>query len=329
MYGVSRLDYSRLRELKYVALRAHDRLDPARLRPRRPPRAARALDRAAVLPLPAVRARQGAAGRRAVGLRRRPHAAAGPRARHRARSCCWRWCRRCSSWPSPTSGPALVYIVVVLAVLFVAGTPWRHFAALGALGAVAIALVLVAAPAVGRRRAQALPGGPPHGVPQPLGRPGDAGLPAEPVADRDRRRREDRPRRRERHPDEAQLPARAPHRLHLRRGRRALRLRRRGARALALRAADMARAAHPHHREEPLRRADRRRHRRDAAVPGLRQRRDDHRDHADHRHPAAAAELRRLVGARHIPGRRPAAVDLRAGARRPRRARDGPPSSTQ
>ena len=34
----------------------------------------------------------------------------------------------------PDLGSALVYIVVVLAVLFVAGTGWRHFAALFALG---------------------------------------------------------------------------------------------------------------------------------------------------------------------------------------------------
>lgn len=49
----------------------------------------------------------------------------------------------------PDLGSALVYVVVTLAVLFVAGTSWRHFAALSALGGVAIALVLVAAPAVG------------------------------------------------------------------------------------------------------------------------------------------------------------------------------------
>ena len=34
-------------------------------------------------------------------------------------------------------GSALVYGVGILAVLFVAGAPWRHFAALGALFAVA------------------------------------------------------------------------------------------------------------------------------------------------------------------------------------------------
>jgi len=49
----------------------------------------------------------------------------------------------------PDLGSALVYVAVTVAVLFVAGTSWRHFAALAALGAVAIAVVLAAAPAVG------------------------------------------------------------------------------------------------------------------------------------------------------------------------------------
>jgi rod shape determining protein RodA len=49
----------------------------------------------------------------------------------------------------PDLGSSLVYIAIVFALLFVAGTPWRHFAALAALGAVAVTLVLVAAPAVG------------------------------------------------------------------------------------------------------------------------------------------------------------------------------------
>jgi rod shape determining protein RodA len=49
----------------------------------------------------------------------------------------------------PDLGSGLVYIVVGLAVLFVAGASWRHFAALFALGAVAIALTLVVAPKVG------------------------------------------------------------------------------------------------------------------------------------------------------------------------------------
>jgi rod shape determining protein RodA len=49
----------------------------------------------------------------------------------------------------PDLGSALVYVVAAIAVLFVAGAGWRHFAGLAALGAVAVALVLVAAPAVG------------------------------------------------------------------------------------------------------------------------------------------------------------------------------------
>jgi rod shape determining protein RodA len=49
----------------------------------------------------------------------------------------------------PDLGTSLVYVIGTLALLFVAGAPWRHFAALGALGAVAIALALVALPAAG------------------------------------------------------------------------------------------------------------------------------------------------------------------------------------
>jgi rod shape determining protein RodA len=49
----------------------------------------------------------------------------------------------------PDLGTSLVYVVVALAVLFVAGTSLRHFAALAAIGAVGIALTLVAAPAIG------------------------------------------------------------------------------------------------------------------------------------------------------------------------------------
>ena len=49
----------------------------------------------------------------------------------------------------PDLGSSLVYVAIVLAVLFFAGTSWRHFLALLALGAVAISLVLVVAPAAG------------------------------------------------------------------------------------------------------------------------------------------------------------------------------------
>ena len=46
-------------------------------------------------------------------------------------------------------GSALVYGIGIFAVLFVAGAPWRHFAALGSLFAVAVAIVLAGAPAMG------------------------------------------------------------------------------------------------------------------------------------------------------------------------------------
>jgi rod shape determining protein RodA len=49
----------------------------------------------------------------------------------------------------PDLGSGLVYIAIALMLLFVACVPWRHLAALAALGLSAIALVLVAAPAVG------------------------------------------------------------------------------------------------------------------------------------------------------------------------------------
>ncbi len=49
----------------------------------------------------------------------------------------------------PDLGSALVYIVILLAVLFIAGTGWRHFAGLFAVAAVAIGLVFVAAPVAG------------------------------------------------------------------------------------------------------------------------------------------------------------------------------------
>jgi rod shape determining protein RodA len=49
----------------------------------------------------------------------------------------------------PDLGSAMVYIAGTFAVLFVAGAPWRHFVALGALIAVSITVVLVVAPMAG------------------------------------------------------------------------------------------------------------------------------------------------------------------------------------
>ena len=49
----------------------------------------------------------------------------------------------------PDLGTSIVYVTIALALLFVAGTKWTHFAALGGLAAAAAALVLVVAPAAG------------------------------------------------------------------------------------------------------------------------------------------------------------------------------------
>ena len=49
----------------------------------------------------------------------------------------------------PDLGSGMVYIAIALTVLFVAGTKWTHFAALGVLATAAVVLTLVAAPAAG------------------------------------------------------------------------------------------------------------------------------------------------------------------------------------
>lgn len=49
----------------------------------------------------------------------------------------------------PDLGSGLVYVVIAMGVLLIAGTSWRHFVALFGLGAASLTVVLVAAPAVG------------------------------------------------------------------------------------------------------------------------------------------------------------------------------------
>ena len=51
----------------------------------------------------------------------------------------------------PDLGTSIVYVTIALALLFVAGTKWTHFAALGGLAAAAAVLVLVIAPRPGYR----------------------------------------------------------------------------------------------------------------------------------------------------------------------------------
>jgi len=49
----------------------------------------------------------------------------------------------------PDLGTALVYVAITLAVMYVGGVRWTHFAAIGAVLAAIIAIVLVVAPAIG------------------------------------------------------------------------------------------------------------------------------------------------------------------------------------
>jgi len=49
----------------------------------------------------------------------------------------------------PDLGSAMVYLVIAVTILFMAGTRWTHFAALGGIAVLAMSLVLVAAPAAG------------------------------------------------------------------------------------------------------------------------------------------------------------------------------------
>jgi rod shape determining protein RodA len=49
----------------------------------------------------------------------------------------------------PDLGTGIVLLVITIAILFLAGVPWRHFALIGGLAAAAISFVLVIAPAAG------------------------------------------------------------------------------------------------------------------------------------------------------------------------------------
>ena len=69
----------------------------------------------------------------------------------------------------PDLGSATVYVAGTLAILFVAGAPWRHFAALVALFAVSVTFVLVAAPKLGVEVLEPYQVDAPDGIPAPVG----------------------------------------------------------------------------------------------------------------------------------------------------------------
>ncbi len=49
----------------------------------------------------------------------------------------------------PDLGTGMVYLAILVTMLLIAGTPWRHLAALAGLGVIAVSILLVLAPALG------------------------------------------------------------------------------------------------------------------------------------------------------------------------------------
>jgi rod shape determining protein RodA len=148
MYGISRLDYSRLRELKYViygfligsillvfgvatATRGSKRWIDTPFMTFQPSELGKVLLVVALSGFIVDRLR-GGGGRQTT-----------------ARVMLLGLLPTMLVMAQPDLGTSLVYVVGTLALLFVGSAPWRHFAALAALGAVGVALALVALPAAG------------------------------------------------------------------------------------------------------------------------------------------------------------------------------------
>ena len=147
MYGASRIDYSRLRELRYPIYGLMIALVLVVLGIAQATRGAKAW-----IPLPGFNFQPSELGKVLLVL-----ALAGfvvDRMRSMGRQTTAR-IMLLGLLPTmlvmlePDLGSAMVYVAATLAILYVAGAPWRHFAALGALFAVGIALALVALPAAG------------------------------------------------------------------------------------------------------------------------------------------------------------------------------------
>ena len=187
--------------------------------------------------------------------------------------------------PQPDLGTALVYVAAGFAILFFAGTSWKQLTALVLLFVVAIVVVLVVAPATGHHLLKAYqmqrltgflhpshdPGNQTYNITQSLTAIGFRG--------------EDRTRDARCDAGQPAFPARAEYRLHLRRGRRDVRIRRRNRSAVAVRADDLADAEDPDDVQEPVWDSDRRRRDGDADVSGVHKHGHDDRHHADRRVP--------------------------------------------
>ena len=206
----------------------------------------------------------------------------------------------------PDLGTGIVLVAIALTILFVAGIPWQHFAAIGAAVVLIGAGVYAAGSAAGVHFL--------HGYQQdrltaflhPSDDPSDASYQVNQaviaVGSGEEVGRGN---------DATQtellfLPERHTDFIYAVIGERfgflGCRVRR-----LPLRRPLLARDPSDEDLEELLRDDDRRRGGRDARLPGDRQHRDEPRADARHRDHASADELRRLVGARHLPGARRAA----------------------
>ncbi len=149
MLALSRLDYARLRRYKNGDLRGADAQHPRGARPR--PLGATAPQRAINLPLFSFQASELGKVLLILAL----SAFIVERSRQlRERDTTVR-VMIAALVPAmfviaqPDLGSGMVYMVIACMLLFVAGTSWRHLAALAALVCVSIAFVLVAAPAAG------------------------------------------------------------------------------------------------------------------------------------------------------------------------------------
>jgi rod shape determining protein RodA len=147
MYGASRLDYSRLRELRYVLYGLMIGLVVLVLGIAQATRGAKAW-----IPLPGFNFQPSELGKVLLVLALSGFLVDRMRSMGRhttARIMLLGLIPTLLVMAEPDLGSALVYVAATLAVLFVAGAPWRHFAALAVLFAVAISLALVAMPAAG------------------------------------------------------------------------------------------------------------------------------------------------------------------------------------
>ena len=210
----------------------------------------------------------------------------------------------------PDLGTALVYGVITLAILFVSGTPWQHFAALGGIALAAVAVVLLIAPAVGHPVL--------HGYQldrltsflNPSDDPADSSYQTNQaliaIGSGGKTGRGD---------DATQVQNGFLPEAHTDFMFSAIAERwgfvGAALASIPLRAAHMASAADNDSLEELVREPRRGGNRLDAALPGFRQRRDERRADARHGRPASAGELRRHLGARHLHGDRRSSEHLR------------------